>query len=689
MSVSAEMQKDFDALAEFTGTAAIFYSDIHNENVESSNTGYDYTTLVYRVSKARGWTEAQTIDELERIGVLKYQTDGNFVINLAESTKRGGGANHNNGTVLFCYDEQNPSVIYHEYAHSLQNIHNTISGSAVSKLYSDVGLHISKEQEKNADEIQDYFRYLNEIHADIFAYSAMLLRAKDTKEFIKFAVDALDRGTHTTIKGFFSKEMEYGKTLKHYASFNAMKKMIWDIAKLKKQNKTQDFFDENGVLKFNDLSVFAKNIVLDKVYSPIQFKAFKHQNIEISSTKRGVIPIDHNYIQDLMKSLLTSMPISMAADIMDKTPRSHMRNSWLEHQKVIEQNIKNQKRIFEGFIDYSASKPLVALQSIEKIHAGISMVDQYFNMQDGFDDCLRAYIAKRFKQNSMVYDSSKECRKILGLTGISDDKKNVDYMTDFIMKVDRILVENRDNEYFKKIMSYSDVSFYNQRQAIDALRYNPEDLQYYQSQPVWTPLMSTQDKDMVKSLIDIGINVNAVNEYGETALIRAKNFDVAYEIANAGADVNKVDNNSKSALMHYVSAETIEPKEIADMTTLLLRKGANVNLVDCYGKDALTYLMENKHISDKHKKAFFGPFINCGADTKVAMKHLTGENKELLEAFIISTGANAQKYAKAREKLQAKSINNQDGSLNRFTDKMSRLKTALDGFKRKLQNHDR
>ena len=49
MSVSAEIQKDFDALAEFTGTASFTYCDIHNENVQT-DTHYDISSYIKKTT---------------------------------------------------------------------------------------------------------------------------------------------------------------------------------------------------------------------------------------------------------------------------------------------------------------------------------------------------------------------------------------------------------------------------------------------------------------------------------------------------------------------------------------------------------------------------------------------------------------------------------------------------------------
>ena len=57
------------------------------------------------------------------------------------------------------------------------------------------------------------------------------------------------------------------------------------------------------------------------------------------------------------------------------------------------------------------------------------------------------------------------------------------------------------------------------------------------------------NSDIVQNLTDAGAEVNAVNKYGETALMLANEFgnsDVVLVLIAAGADVNAKDNEGKN-----------------------------------------------------------------------------------------------------------------------------------------------
>jgi ankyrin repeat protein len=84
------------------------------------------------------------------------------------------------------------------------------------------------------------------------------------------------------------------------------------------------------------------------------------------------------------------------------------------------------------------------------------------------------------------------------------------------------------------------------------------------------------DARMVKMLLDAGAGVEAANEDGETALmlaIKTGELPIVEMLVKAGANVNTVEKyQNQTPLMWAVTA----PKNAAEMTELLLSKGANV-----------------------------------------------------------------------------------------------------------------
>ncbi|MBQ8870924.1 MAG: hypothetical protein IJ019_06075 [Alphaproteobacteria bacterium] len=126
------IQKDFDVLAEFTGTAAFSYNEIHNQYVTTS-ASYDYPRIIREVSKVRGWSHKKTKQELIKAGVLVYLSNGDFAIDVHSATRNGGGVNYAQGLVLFNFDKADSQVTYHEYAHSLQKVYDTFGKDNLKK----------------------------------------------------------------------------------------------------------------------------------------------------------------------------------------------------------------------------------------------------------------------------------------------------------------------------------------------------------------------------------------------------------------------------------------------------------------------------------------------------------------------------------------------------------------------------
>ncbi len=106
-----------------------------------------------------------------------------------------------------------------------------------------------------------------------------------------------------------------------------------------------------------------------------------------------------------------------------------------------------------------------------------------------------------------------------------------------------------------------------------------------------TACQYSDDADVVRLLIARGANVNAVGEYGRTALMYVASSCAAFEINShltamliaAGANVNAADKYGWTALI-YASVYGQ-----GDLVRLLLHAGANVNAVDKYGRTALDH----------------------------------------------------------------------------------------------------
>lgn len=129
-----------------------------------------------------------------------------------------------------------------------------------------------------------------------------------------------------------------------------------------------------------------------------------------------------------------------------------------------------------------------------------------------------------------------------------------------------------------------------------------------------------------KSLIGYGVDVNAKNNDGRTALMLTSNLDIAKLLIDSGADVNAKSNGGLTALMLTSSLE---------ITKLLIDNGADVNAKDDeFGQTALTQAVK----WDRLEIAKL--LIDNGADTKNSLTYLTSVNtKWEMVKLLIDNGA--------------------------------------------------
>lgn len=91
-----------------------------------------------------------------------------------------------------------------------------------------------------------------------------------------------------------------------------------------------------------------------------------------------------------------------------------------------------------------------------------------------------------------------------------------------------------------------------------------------------TPLFSARSLEVAMLLIGNGADINAVNNYGETALFRCGNANVANYLIMNGLDVNARNSHNETPLMTNFNA---------DVMKVLIENGADVNAVggwDCH-----------------------------------------------------------------------------------------------------------
>ena len=107
-----------------------------------------------------------------------------------------------------------------------------------------------------------------------------------------------------------------------------------------------------------------------------------------------------------------------------------------------------------------------------------------------------------------------------------------------------------------------------------------------------TPLIIAADKitnpEFLQIIVDTGINLNAQNEDGETALMELMDEPVSLACVNvllrSGADPNVTDEDGKTALM-----KALDDDLPSDIISALLDAGANAKLRDRKGRSVINY----------------------------------------------------------------------------------------------------
>jgi len=109
----------------------------------------------------------------------------------------------------------------------------------------------------------------------------------------------------------------------------------------------------------------------------------------------------------------------------------------------------------------------------------------------------------------------------------------------------------------------------------------------------YTPLMMTDNPEVIEALINSGADVNARDISGSTPLMLTirRNPEAIRTLVNAGADVNAQNNSGKTSLM-FAAQLSSDPEVI----TTLLEFGADPNMIDANGAKAISYAKSNRDL---------------------------------------------------------------------------------------------
>ena len=108
------------------------------------------------------------------------------------------------------------------------------------------------------------------------------------------------------------------------------------------------------------------------------------------------------------------------------------------------------------------------------------------------------------------------------------------------------------------------------------------------------------DTDMARMMIAAGVNVNAQDYGGISALMYAvehSHADIARELIAAEADVNAQDTDGRSALMYaFINVDWRKPNRTQEIVEMLINANVNVNAQDKDGKLLLYMQQADQHL---------------------------------------------------------------------------------------------
>lgn len=464
MVKASDINKDIKSIAEKVRTAVFFYDDIHNDNVDNMF-HYDYQKVIDEVSRLNG---RDMTEELVENGILKPLAYGEYAVDVGDSTRGGGGINYR-GTAFFSFSDKDYHIRFHELAHSLQSHYGLFDNGKLDKLYEGASKGLGDKADKKLVDRVTYSLYLNEMHSESFSYAAMMLRAKNPFDFAKQAMRAYNSGLMMNFIGLtdFRKKYDGGGEAgyKYYATEPIMKETIKRIWKIRKEGKTGEFFNENGVLNDEKLAKLSEDIVIKKGYSPRTLKSMFDYNVFDGHSAN-----EHGWRRDMAKAVAGIAPVSIitlieegnkAIDIIKKNIM-HKRLSLDENKKLdafINAKTVNKTPEEQALLSYATLQALFT--KIDRNNPG-----KYLDVK--LKDDLRAGLANGSLPEAVISHKSKLMGKVIAGTygkkkissvlAFGKEQRKANEYRNVLEQINRIIKENAQNPYFKAVVE-SDMEY--------------------------------------------------------------------------------------------------------------------------------------------------------------------------------------------------------------------------------------
>lgn len=429
-----KINNDIKAISEEVEMPIFSYDEIHRENTKN-HFNYDYQQVIDGVSRIHGSDMTKSLVFANVLLPLPY---GEYEVNVGDSTFYGGATNYN-GLAIFVFSKDDYQAKLHELAHSLVDKYEFLDDNFIDKLYAKDG-KVDKKKDFNRD---NYKIYTEELFADVFSYSALLLRTDNWKDFAKLAKKSYFKSILEQKNALSDKSKSYAECSdKFYTYYPALKEVIRRIYKLKKKNKVGEYLDENGNINAQKLGDFVEDIVLDRAYTPQNYRSFFEKRFNFK------------YLQWRWDALKTYIlyPFAKRFDKNDKD----------NHLKQRDLHIKLEEQDDDKLIDFIDEKCKFkndderALYNYMQILMEARLVERiYHKKYDLGHDLWVAGI-----NNGLSEDYIKHRVDVLSFNSNSDepDQEEKDTLKGFYIRVNQIVEENKDIVLFNQLLK-SKMSF--------------------------------------------------------------------------------------------------------------------------------------------------------------------------------------------------------------------------------------
>ena len=461
MVKASNIEKDIKGLAKKHKIAVFNYDEIHNQNVDNQF-HYDYKKVIKEVAQNTGQEESQAEQTLTERGILVPLPNGEYEVDVGRSTQGGGGINYG-GDVFFSYSKNDYHTQYHELAHTLQHQYNLFDEEKVNKLYehSESGIKNKQKIDKKIIDRSTYLRYLGELHSEVFASAALMLRAENRRDFWWQAAQAYNMGINRNANAIIDiKKQEYDSkhNSKFYSTKSVMRPLIKEIYKIRKSGELGSYFDKDGVIDSEKLAKLCEGVVLKNAYSPRTLNSFFKYKVFDGHTSQ-----EKGWKRDAAKTVLET-PLLIVLDLHNGIKSAY--NSSRMHRKLRD---KQHRQTFD-FISTPKKHDdpeMKALLEYERLKVAIEFYGKFYKNND-LRDLLTQHIDK-------MSDGNMSDAIIKTLADKAADKKSEKRQMEWAFKsVREIYRQNKDDPLFKKVAE-SGVSIFSLKNLIKTRQENPQE----------------------------------------------------------------------------------------------------------------------------------------------------------------------------------------------------------------------